>query len=132
MTIGDEASADDGDLFDFLSGDSETSAQRPELTPLRDQLSAPTLAVAMAAVAEIARDGRGELQAEVVELLTGRLDEMGHGDIEHVLDCLAAIGDGRCVRGMERLLVQGWQSLSEHQAWRTRHIIQVIRRGGRK
>lgn len=132
MTNGDKDSADEADLFDFLSGDSVLRVERPELTPIRAQLADGDLTVALAAVREVTSQGRAELQAEVVELLASRLKDMSHLDIEAVLDCLSEIGDGRCVRGMERLLVEGWQTLSEHQAWRARRIIQVIRRGGRR
>ena len=53
-------------------------------------------------------------------------------DIEAALDCLATIGDGRCVRAMEALLMERPAAMNEHQAWRARHIVQLIRRDHRR
>ena len=74
----------------------------------------------------------GSLQAEVsLSLLRGQV----HRDaavVDGVLQYLAELGDGRCVRPMEQVLVQASAALTEHQAWRARHIVQKIRRFGRK
>ncbi len=86
----------------------------------------------MAAVDDTKAGGHGELQVALTDFFFERAEHLDHGDVERLLDCLAELGDGRCVRGMERVLHQRWQHLSEHQAWRGRHIVQLIRRGGRK
>lgn len=49
-----------------------------------------------------------------------------------LLDVLDGLGDGRCVRAMEAMLAAVGPQLPDHHAWRARHIVQRIRRGGRR
>ena len=125
---------DEDELPDFLAGDVDHAppVERSDLTALRRRLLANDLVDALAAVDEMATSGHAELQAELTTFFYVQTENLDHDAVERVLDCLASVGDGRCVRGMERVLHERWQHLSEHQAWRGRHIVQSIRRCGRK
>ena len=57
---------------------------------------------------------------------------LGHEGTDAILGCLKVVADGRCVREMEALLVERGAELSDAHAWQARHIVQVIRRAGRK
>ena len=138
MVKGGDSWTPDGEeeLPDFLGGDSpssggEDSAEASTLA-VREQLRADELEVAMSAVETVAQQSLLGLQQAVAELLYHRSADLDFAQIEQILDCLAAIGDGRCVRVMESLLHERHFDLSEHQAWRARHIVQKIRRAGRK
>ena len=122
------------DLPDFLDADDEAPpvAERADLTRLRQRLLGADLNDALQAIDELASAGHGELQVELTGFFYDRLADLDHAAIERVLDCLSTVGDGRCVRGMERVLHERWQHLNEHQAGRARHIVQRSRRGGRK
>ncbi len=72
------------------------------------------------------------LQLAVAERLDADLDSLGHHGVEVSLSFLESCGDGRCIRAMEQLLHRHGLDLSEAHAFRARHLVQVIRRGGRK
>jgi len=134
MSQTEQGKLDLDDLPDFLDGNNEhpPAAERSDLASMRQRLTSPDLAAALAAVDEMAKGGHAELQPELTDFFYNQAPHLVHEEIEKVLDCLAKVGDGRCVRGMERVLHERWQVLNEHQAWRGRHIVQSIRRGGRK
>ncbi len=71
------------------------------------------------------------LQVEVAALLE-RPALIGHDGVEATLDALGELADGRVVRRLEATLAARPAGLSEHQAWRARHVVQKIRRGGRR
>ena len=71
-------------------------------------------------------------QLELIARLHDDPQSLGHDGIDRVLACLKQIADGRCVREMEALLVERGAQLSDVHAWQARHIVQVIRRSGRK
>ena len=73
-----------------------------------------------------------EVQLVIAERLARDPRTLSHAQVDRFLACLEQLGDGRIVRTLEALLHQDGASLSEVHAWRTRHIIQSIRRGGRK
>jgi hypothetical protein len=73
-----------------------------------------------------------EAQADVAERLLSNPTMLGRERVERLLDCLEAIGDGRCVRTMEAVLHRHGLTLDDHHAWRARHIVQSIRRAGRR
>ncbi len=84
-----------------------------------------------------AADAIRHLDARAAQLdLLARLQadprSLGHAGVDRVLACLGQIADGRCVREMEALLVDRGAELSDVHAWQARHIVQVIRRSGRK
>ncbi len=90
----------------------------------------PALVVAAAdAIAHL--DARAA-QLDLVERLRADPRSLGHEGVDRVLACLKIVADGRCVREMEALLVERGAELSDVHAWQARHIVQVIRRGGRK
>ncbi len=70
-----------------------------------------------------------ELLAEQLQRNGQALGPQGRSDL---LAALEVLGDGRCVRAMEAFLAEWSSRLHEHEAWRARHIVQVIRRGGRR
>jgi hypothetical protein len=73
------------------------------------------------------------LQPELVTALQHLIAAMAPAEaIDVALQALELVGDGRCVRPMEALLADRPTGWSDHQAWRARHIVQVIRRGGRR
>lgn len=76
-------------------------------------------------------DARGA-QLDLVARLHANPSSLGHDGVDHVLACLGQVADGRCVREMEALLVERGAELSDVHAWQARHIVQVIRRSGRK
>ena len=110
-------------------------------SPLRDggalgrllvaALRGESVPLAVQAAREAHRRGAQTLQVEVARLLD-RHAELGHADIEAVLDATEALADGRVVRAMEATLAAHGGALGRHQAWRARHIIQSIRRSGRR
>lgn len=73
-----------------------------------------------------------EVQMVIAERLARDPQALSHAQIDRFLACLEQLGDGRIVRPLEALLHQHGTTLSEVHAWRTRHIIQSIRRAGRK
>ena len=88
-------------------------------------------------LARLAAQGAIRLQlSEVQEALAGQLARNGEGlgpqGRSDLLAALEVLGDGRCVRAMEAFLAQWSSRLQDHEAWRARHIVQVIRRGGRR
>lgn len=99
--------------------------QRALLSERAELLTAACKVVAAAAL--------GHLQVELVAALH-RLVVRGAAaeQIDGALLALEQVGDGRCVRPMEALLAEHLTGWSEYQAWRARHIVQVIRRGGRR
>lgn len=90
----------------------------------------PQLA-ALAADAILHWDARAA-QLDLVARLHADPASLGHDGVDRVLACLKQIADGRCVREMEALLVERGAVLSDVHAWQARHIVQVIRRSGRK
>lgn len=79
-----------------------------------------------------ARLGLSELQETVTQCLQRHCRDLQPQGRSLFLDALETLGDGRCVRAMEAFLAQCAGQLSDHEAWRARHIVQVIRRGGRR
>lgn len=84
-----------------------------------------------------AADAIGHLHAHGAQLeLIARLHadptSLGHAGVDRVLAALKLVADGRCVRQMEALLVERGAVLSDVHAYQARHIVQVIRRAGRK
>ncbi len=90
----------------------------------------PTL-VALAADVIAHLDARAA-QLDLVARLHADPRSLGHAGVDRVLACLKQVADGRCVREMETLLVERGADLSDVHAWQARHIVQVIRRAGRK
>ncbi len=77
--------------------------------------------------------GLGHLQEGLVAALHRLVQRAAAAEqIDGALQALEQVGDGRCVRPMEALLAEHLTGWSEHQAWRARHIVQVIRRAGRR
>lgn len=120
-------------LFDLLGGldalvvhdsgpiaRSVVSALRSEDPPLQRQ-----------ALQMVRKFGLRVVQREVAGLLDAPA-LLGHDGIEATLDALAELADGRVVRRLEEVLATRGPELSQHQAWRARHIVQVIRRAGRR
>jgi hypothetical protein len=91
--------------------------------------AAPDLVAA--ALAEVERRGLSTLQVEVAACLR-RPEVLGHAGVEAALAVLDVLADGRVVREMEAVLAAHSDGLTQHQAWRARHIVQRIRRGGRR
>lgn len=79
-----------------------------------------------------ARLGLSELQEAITQCLQRHCQDLQPQGRALFLDALETLGDGRCVRAMEAFLAQCAGHLSDHEAWRARHIVQVIRRGGRR
>lgn len=75
--------------------------------------------------------GLRSLQRDIAGLLDAPA-RLGHEGVEATLDALAELADGRSVRRLEEVLAARGPELSQHQAWRARHIVQVIRRAGRR
>ncbi|MBI5607709.1 MAG: hypothetical protein HY902_02395 [Deltaproteobacteria bacterium] len=99
--------------------------RRALLSEQAELLGAACQAVAAAAL--------GHLQSELVAALHRLVQRSAAAEqIDGALLALEQVGDGRCVRPMEALLAERLTGWSEHQAWRARHIVQVIRRGGRR
>lgn len=104
----------------------------PAVVLLRRAVLSPDADLATAAAQAITALEVREAQVEVAERLRQGPAELGHGRVEAFLQALEAIGDGRCVRTLEALLADRGLELSEPHAWRARHVVQVIRRAGRK
>lgn len=84
-----------------------------------------------------AADAIGHLDARAAQLdavarLHANPRALGHAGVDRLLACLKQVADGRCVRQMEALLLEHGDALSDVHAWQARHIVQVIRRSGRK
>lgn len=88
-------------------------------------------ALAVAAALEAARRSASLLQVEVAKVLD-RHAALDHATVGKLLDAIEALADGRVVRTMEATLAAHGGALDRHHAWRARHIIQSIRRGGRR
>lgn len=101
-------------------------------TLLRRAVASTDAEVAVQAAAAIAALGVHEAQDAVAQRLMQGPTELGRERVERLLDCLELIGDGRCVRTMEAVLHRHGLALDDHHAWRARHIIQAIRRAGRR
>jgi hypothetical protein len=83
------------------------------------------------ALAEAQRRQLATLQVEIAAVLR-RHASLGHDGVELALSALDALADGRVVREMEAVLAEHGPALSRHHAWRARHIVQRIRRAGRR
>ncbi len=108
----------------------------PEHGPLvrllqRSARSTDPLLVVLTADVTLQLDARA-VQLDLVARLHADPQGLGHDGVDRVLACLKQIADGRCVREMEALLMDRGAQLSDVHAWQARHIVQVIRRGGRK
>jgi hypothetical protein len=79
-----------------------------------------------------ARLGLSELQETITQCLQRHCQDLQPQGRSLFLDALETLGDGRCVRAMEAFLAHCAGQLSDHEAWRARHIVQLIRRGGRR
>lgn len=73
-----------------------------------------------------------EVQEALAQQLAHNSEQLGPAGRGEMLGALEELGDGRCVRAMEAFLAQWSSRLQDHEAWRARHIVQVIRRGGRR
>lgn len=110
----------------------EVTAFGPVSTLLRRAVTARDEQTWRNAAQVIAKWRVTEAQSDVADQL-GRYAARGDTlAVDILLDCLQAIGDGRCVRAMESVLADHGNKLGDHQAWRARHIVQAIRRGGRR
>jgi hypothetical protein len=92
----------------------------------------PDPVLAVAAVRALAHLRAAEAQLAVAESLAQGPARLGHDGVQACLDFLDTHGDGRCVRTLEALLHERGFELSESHAWRTRHIVQAIRRARRR
>ena len=111
----------------------DTIGEHGPLSQLLERaLQSPELPMALAAVRAAEWTAMRGLQATVAGRFHRNLTRLDAESRTSYLDCLQAIGDGRCVRPLEALLADCGTLLDDHQAWRTRHIVQVIRRAGRK
>ena len=95
-------------------------------------IAAGELSIADAAVVAMAHAPWPALQVAAAERFGRDLPVLPGPMRTRWLDALARVGDGRCVRPLEAAMAAHGQHLDDHQAWRVRHIVQVIRRGGRK
>ena len=134
---GEDKPPDEADLLpDFLGddagGNGSEAAVDATYVGLVAHLEGDDLPAALAAVDTIAERSVAALQVPVARLLYDRSQHLQFAQIERILDCLATVGDGRCVRVMEAVLHERHFQLTEHQAWRARHIVQRVRRAGRK
>ncbi|MCO4760728.1 MAG: hypothetical protein KC502_04445 [Myxococcales bacterium] len=113
-------------------GTAQIAAHGPLSKLMGRALGAADLSLAVSAVAVAGRLHLADLQNEVAAVLRDRGAALDKAGIELTLDVLAEIADGRCVRVMEEALMNQAGTLTEHQAWRARHIVQLIRRDGRR
>ncbi|MSP91878.1 MAG: hypothetical protein EXR79_08790 [Myxococcales bacterium] len=125
------------DDFDFLGA--RVTPPDPLLAGLDPVAAALALRVAsadpqqaVAAVAEATRLRLATVQALVAERLACAPAAFGHAGVDAFVAYFDALGDGRCVRGLEAVLADHALALSEAHAWKLRHIVQRIRRFGRK
>ena len=95
-------------------------------------LAAPDQYIMQTAAATVAELRLLGLQAEFAAALGRHLATISRDDRAKMLDFLEQHGDGRCVRPLEALLAQYGALLDDGQAWRARHIVQIIRRDRRK
>lgn len=95
-------------------------------------VQSPDLALALLGAAAVAELGLAALQEPFAACFGRHLPALNRDDRAKFLDFLEHHGDGRCVRGLEQALAQHGALLDDAQAWRARHIVQVIRRAGRK
>lgn len=117
---------------DFLDTDTDVSQVPADVAGLLQRLQSDSLDDVAIAVTEIAAERLAAVQDDVARLLLAAKWCAESGLVDAILDYLAEHGDGRCVRPMEEALHENGRSLTEHQAWRARHIVQKIRRFGRK
>ena len=124
------------DLFDgpddFLDGGGAEDAVPADIQPLLDQLQHESKTERTAAVSSIHEAGLAALQDRVCAALHEQSNAKDAAFVDAVLAYLDEHGDGRCVRPMEEALVANGPLMTERQAWRARHIVQKIRRFGRK
>lgn len=95
-------------------------------------LQSGNAALSTAAVQLTLRLCLGDLQESIAECLQRNSPDLTPTQRSLFLDALEALGDGRCVRAMEAFLAARAGLLLDHEAWRARHIVQRIRRGGRR
>ena len=88
--------------------------------------------LAVAAAHAIGQTRARAAQLAVVARLHADPQSLGHAGVDKALAALQVVADGRCVREMEAMLLERGAVLSDTHAWQARHIVQVIRRGGRK
>jgi hypothetical protein len=117
---------------DFLDDSDDSDAVPADVAGLLAGLRSDELAQVQAALAEITVQELAAVQDEVAQLLLNKAWCADVALADQVLAFLAKHGDGRCVRPMEEALHENGRKLTEHQAWRGRHIVQKIRRFGRK
>jgi len=99
---------------------------------LNRALASPAENLARAALEAALQVQASEVQLAVAERLARDPRALGHDGVDRFLTFLELHGDGRVVRTLEALLLHHGAVLSEAHAWRARHIVQWIRRGGRK
>jgi hypothetical protein len=123
------------DEFDFLGGSEPTDAtgavNSVELA-MQQRLAGDDVAAVLAAVRDAERQGLAGVQVAVIERLGRDPRALGHIGVDTVLHYLDALADGRGVRAMETVLAERGSELSDAHAWRLRHIVQRVRRFGRK
>ena len=99
---------------------------------LNRAIASPSADLACAGLDAALRLRAREVQLAVAERLARGPQALGHGAVDRFLQFLEQHGDGRVVRTLEALLLEHGAALSDAHAWRARHIVQSIRRGGRK
>ncbi len=113
-------------------GDATAANHGPLSGLIARAIVAGDIPLSLLAMTVAARLGLGELQDAIAQQLRDRAPELAFAGVETALDCLATLADGRCVRTMEEALLRQSAALTEHQAWRARHIVQLIRRDHRR
>lgn len=124
------------DDFDFLAAPAAPPDPLAGLDPVAAALArrfdGPDPTQAVAAVRDATLQRLATVQAAVAERLGREPAALGHAGVDVFVAYFDALGDGRCVRGLEAVLADHALALSEAHAWKLRHIVQRIRRFGRK
>ena len=124
------------DLFDgpddFLGEDDAPDTVPADLKEVVGALNSDDPATVIGAITAVREGGLAQLQDRVAAAMERLGGALGDDGIDAALDCLDELGDGRCVRPMEAFLHAHGAGLSGNRAWRARHIVQRIRRFGRK
>jgi len=114
----------------------DTDATVTPHSPLCDLLTraieSPDLELTCLGFDAAARLRASAVQETIAKQLRDRPATLGFDGIERALASLGVLGDGRCVRTMEEALLHQAPVFTEHQAWRGRHIVQLIRRDHRR
>jgi len=114
------------------SRDVPCSGHNAVCTLLDRAITSPSQDLATAGIEAALRVSAREVQLAVAQRLARDPHGLGHEGVDRFLTFLEQHGDGRVVRTLEALLAQHGATLTDAHAWRARHIVQSIRRGGRK